>query len=115
MFKEDGMPPYIKVSLPEQLNSSNTFADNSKGAVEAAAWVTKVLGRDDWRMEDMAFLGYRIVVPADKKEEERTPVLDEPCHCNMPGEHYDSAHGEVVGWDEKYYWVRPIRKDECKV
>jgi hypothetical protein len=59
-----GTPPYINVDLKlsGRHGKNRTFADNQKGAREAADWVTAQLGCDNWKLEPMEFLGYRIVV-----------------------------------------------------
>lgn len=64
LYRTEGTPPYIKAEV-KAINGkdSTAFADNEEGARECARWVTLKLGRDDWTLEDMLFLGYRIVVP----------------------------------------------------
>lgn len=73
MFRTEGIPRYIKVSI-EGSELDRTFTDNEAGAKEAADWVTQSVGRDDWKLEDMAFLGFRIVVPAEPETDKATSV-----------------------------------------
>jgi hypothetical protein len=42
------------------------FPDGNDGAKQAADWITEQIGRDDWRLEDMEFLGMRIYVPTEE-------------------------------------------------
>lgn len=66
MYRTEGQPRYIKVTiLGSELNRG--FADSEDGAREAAEWVSHRLERDDWTLVDMAFLGYRIVVPVEEE------------------------------------------------
>lgn len=64
MYRTTGTPRYIVVQLkiPNQVEQpKETFADDQQGAREAAQFVTDRLGRDDWKLESMEFLGYQIV------------------------------------------------------
>lgn len=61
IYREESIgvtPARIKVDLDSR--PRKTFDDNTVGASEAAAYITSQLG-DDWKLEDMQFLGYRIV------------------------------------------------------
>jgi hypothetical protein len=77
MYREDGTPPYIRVKLNESEvvagDSEIVFADNQLGAQQAADAVTSRLGRDDWTLQDMQFLGYRIRVPVDDEKNSGNP------------------------------------------
>lgn len=64
MYRTEGTPPYIKVELHAgAYKLHETFADSERGAEEARDYVTVKLHRDDWFLEDLKFLGLRIVVP----------------------------------------------------
>lgn len=55
-------PARIRVQIGKDLNQSVTkvFNDSPVGAQEAANFITSQIG-DSWHLEDLAFLGYRIV------------------------------------------------------
>jgi hypothetical protein len=62
IYREPGSgmtPNRIKVKLDK--NVTSTFDDNAVGAAEAAQFISVHCG-DAWKLEDMAFLGCRIVV-----------------------------------------------------
>lgn len=68
VFKVDiGDRTRIRTQLRKQNNVrvEEDFTDSNKGAAECRDWITKRLARDDWRLESAAFLGYRIIIPAD--------------------------------------------------
>jgi hypothetical protein len=51
-------PARIRVQFKN--GDTKVFDDNSIGAAEATSHITTILG-DEWKLEDLAFLGYRIV------------------------------------------------------
>lgn len=60
LHRTDGQPPYIEVSIG---SAKETFSDSTKGSEQAAQYITDQLQRDDWTLQEMAFLGYRIRIP----------------------------------------------------
>lgn len=47
---------------PDGTVSQHAFANNTEGTRGAVNWMTATLERDDWLLENMDFLGYRIYV-----------------------------------------------------
>lgn len=60
-----GMRDHLVVTVNPENGSPvrKDFPDSAGGASNAAEFITEVLGRDDWRLEECGFLGMRIVVP----------------------------------------------------
>lgn len=58
IYRTQGLPPYLEVLIGENKES---FPDDKDGALAAVKWITRALNSDDWFLEEMGFLGYRII------------------------------------------------------
>lgn len=96
MHRTEGNPKYIIAYMgnADGGRDRESFPDNKEGALASSDWVTAHLGRDDWRLEDMQFLGYRIYVPAEECTCEK---IQPGCYPTMEGYH----HPDCDMWDPK--------------
>lgn len=76
IYREPGnnaTPPRLRVKLrvhgepgKDSKEVVKVFHDNSIGAQEAADYISSVIG-DSWKLEDLAFLGCRIITEVESK------------------------------------------------
>lgn len=98
MYREKGSgvtPDRIRV---EVTGNVRVFDDNQRGAQDAADFVTSRIG-NDWKLEEMGFLGYRIIVD-DKTQDGEGPFIGKVTRKSSTGEwvaRVYNKHRRMVG------------------